>query len=434
MGQVYEVQHVELGRTAALKMMRPDLAQDEETAARFFTEARAMSMVHHAGLIHVYEYGHMDDGGAYIVMEFAAGPTLRQHIAARGGKLPLLSAVTLAQQIAAALSAAHDRGVVHRDLKPDNIVMVGDDDASHESTIKVLDFGLAKVSAPAPDIYEPRTKPGQVLGTPLYMAPEQAGAPGGIGPHTDVYALGAVLFEMVTGTPPFHADDAAQLVGKHLFSEAPRLRLLRPDVPQDLDELMQSMLAKAPAERPLMGAVKERLKRIRQAIAAGLRNGHDSEPEDSSQAETMLLRGSKARSAQPDVSPLALLGWPSQKLPTFLLAGILSALLLWSVWNSVRPALSPSSPANVVTTPVVARPTEVPKQNRTAPPPVMTIPAPAQASATPPEPAGTGGTVGTPNRRRPPRPATPPTKQAPAARPAASSLGRPVNPAIKFVD
>lgn len=431
MGQVYEVKHVELGRTAALKMMRPELAQNEETAARFFTEARAMSMVHHAGLIHVYEYGHTDDGGAYIVMEFAEGPTLRQHIADRGGKLPPLSAATLAYQIAAALGAAHDKGVIHRDLKPDNIAMVGGDDASLESTIKVLDFGLAKLPSATPDIHGPKTKPGQVLGTPLYMAPEQAGAPGGIGPHTDVYALGAVLFEMVTGTPPFTAEGAVQLVGKHLFTEAPRLRTLCPGVSFDLDELVYSMLAKAPADRPSMREVKERLKRIRRLIAAGpmTARGTRAEEEGNGQAETMLLRRGKPAPGRPGFNPLAILGWPGQKIPTLLLAGLLGGLLFWSVWSALRPASPQIGPNNVAPRAGADSPSEPPQTGTKTPAP---SPNPA-TSATPPASVGASSASGA-TKRKAPRPPAPATSQPPATQPAEQTPPRPTKPAIKIVD
>ena len=426
MGQVYEVKHIELGRTAALKMMRPELAQNEETAARFFTEARAMSMVHHAGLIHVYEYGHTDDGGAYIVMEFAEGPTLSQHMESKGGKLPMLSAVTLAHQIAAALHAAHEKGVVHRDLKPDNIAIVGGEDASLESTIKVLDFGLAKLPSENAAPTGPKTMPGQVLGTPLYMAPEQAGATGGIGQHTDVYSLGAVLFEMLAGTPPFTADGAVQLVGKHLFSTPPRLHTLRPEVPDELDTLVHAMLAKAPADRPRMREVKEQLKQIRQTLAAGPTPHLATKTEAISQAVTMLMRRGKLTSRQAPPTPLASLGWPTQKLPTLLLTSILGGLLLWAIWNTLRSTTSaPNTSSSVSAPPVGASPAQSTTPTGRTPTPMPTLPPPVPppgGASTPTNAAGTSSS----SRRRAPRPAPSPEPVEPMP------LRR--DPAIRIVD
>jgi tRNA A-37 threonylcarbamoyl transferase component Bud32 len=296
MGQVYEVQHVELGRRAALKVLRPELAQNEETAARFFTEARAMTMAQHPGLVHVYEYGHLDDGGAYLVMELVQGETLRTYLEHQGGRLKAVDALILSRQIAAALHAAHEKGVTHRDLKPENIGMVHGDSTSEESRIKVFDFGLAKVVSTGIDATAAQTRPGQMLGTPLYMSPEQAGAPGGVGPHSDVYALGVMLFEMLAGRPPFVADSPMQLIAQHLFAEPPRLSSLLPDCDPDLDPLLQRMLAKSPGARPSMREVKTQLRqaldknwvggRTQPAIAAtGFRAAAAAAPTDETQAD-----------------------------------------------------------------------------------------------------------------------------------------------------
>src|SRR5262249_7019438 len=150
-------------------------ARQEEMATRFFTEARVMSLIEHPALTHVYEYGHLDDGGAYIVMEFVAGESLRELLQKRGGKLRPLEALTWSRQLAAALCVAHEKGVVHRDLKPENVMLVTSEDTSAGSRIKILDFGIAKTFDGSAEAKPLDTRPGQMLGTPTYMAPEQTG-------------------------------------------------------------------------------------------------------------------------------------------------------------------------------------------------------------------------------------------------------------------
>lgn len=288
MGQVYEAVHVELGRRAAVKILRPELAQNQETAARFFTEARAASQVQHPGMVHVYEYGHLDDGGAYIAMEYLDGESLRDRLGRLSGRMPVATAVALARQIAATLEAAHAKGIVHRDLKPDNVMLVPDAAVSLGERTKILDFGIAKLLAGGDDANRPKTRSGSMLGTPMYMAPEQCGAPGSIGPHTDVYALGAVLFEMLSGQPPFRAEEAMQLIGQHLFSAPPLLRSIIPEADLALDELLQRMLAKTPEVRPTMRSVMVELTRIDHRLRSNA-SGQIS-VEDSSQSETVVFK------------------------------------------------------------------------------------------------------------------------------------------------
>lgn len=315
MGQVYEARHVTLGRRAALKMVRPDLAREEGVAERFFTEAQAMSLVEHPSLVHVYEYGELDDGGAYIVMEFVEGQTLRELVEKRGGKLPSAYALVVARQIAMALHSAHSKGIVHRDLKPENIIIVDSDESSVESRVKIFDFGIAKVVNPEQAAQRVQTRPGQIIGTPTYMAPEQAGAPGGVGPHTDVYALGVMLFEMVSGQPPFVADDGIQLVGKHIFVEPPRLGTIVSDVDGELEELVHRMLAKKGEDRPSMRDVKAKLGQlIRQVPLQAERP--KKQQDEYSEGETFVLSPSKP--------PVATVRAPA--LPSRLAGGILDRI------------------------------------------------------------------------------------------------------------
>lgn len=296
MGQVYEVRHVALGRRAALKVVRPDLAREEGMAERFFTEAQAMSLVEHPALVQVFEYGQLDDGGAYIVMEFVEGQTLRELLEKRAGKLPAALAVVLVRQMAAALQAAHSKGIVHRDLKPENVKIVESDESSVDTRVKIFDFGIAKVIESGQSAQRAQTRPGQIIGTPTYMAPEQAGAPGGVGPHTDVYALGVMLFESISGQPPFIAEEGIELVGKHLFAEPPRLSSLAPDVDPELDALVHRMLAKKCEDRPSMRDVKAQLGLVIKRVAI-LNPRLEEKPDETLEAETFVLHPSKPPAA-----------------------------------------------------------------------------------------------------------------------------------------
>lgn len=292
MGQVYEAVHLELGRRAAIKLLHPSLAKNEELEARFFTEARAASLVAHPGLVHIYEYGRLDDGGAFIAMEFLEGESLRSRQDKCGGRLPAAAVLPLARQLAMSLHAAHAKGVVHRDLKPDNIMLVLDDEVSIGERVKIVDFGIAKMVGDGADqLTNSRTRPGALLGTPSYMAPEQAGSAGGIGPHTDVYSLGAMLFDLLSGQPPFIAEETYQIIGQHMFAAPPSLRSLVPEADPALDELLQRMMAKSPAARPDMRAVASELAKIDGRLRSHA-SGAVAATVDSSQASTMIFRSS----------------------------------------------------------------------------------------------------------------------------------------------
>lgn len=356
MGQVYEALHVELGRRAAIKLLRPDIALNEETTARFFNEARAASFVAHAGLVQVHEYGHLDDGGAYIVMEYVQGEVLRERLQKCGGRLPVALAIPVARQIASALHAAHEKGIVHRDLKPENVKLVPDDEAAIGERAKVLDFGVAKLLSSEAGRSPHQTLPGQLLGTPVYMAPEQAGAGGGIGPHTDVYALGVVLFELLSGHPPFVGEEATQLIGQHLFVKPPLLRAELSDADPALDELLQRMLAKGPELRPNMQSVANELGQIERRLRLKI-SGSITDSANSHQIETVVFRRVESEGRFDSVRRLLKSGNRRWVLGG---AGILAAILvsagMWLIFKKPSvPVVAP--PATVA--PVIAR--SVPK-------------------------------------------------------------------------
>jgi eukaryotic-like serine/threonine-protein kinase len=210
MGCVYRVRHRVLGRLFALKALRPDLACDFALAERFVQEARAAAAISHPNVVGITDFGMLDDGQPYFVMELLEGRTLSSWLRERGVLEPE-QVVLIARTVACALAAAHEVGVIHRDLKPDNVILLGE--AMTKTSLKVLDFGLAKLQGTSrvtcDDI---------VYGTPQYMSPEQA-AGESIDPRVDVYALGILMYEMLTGRVPFEADSYMGVLTKQLYVE-----------------------------------------------------------------------------------------------------------------------------------------------------------------------------------------------------------------------
>lgn len=239
---VYEAEHVHVGRKAAVKVLMPQWTGDPGLVQRFFNEARSSAMAKHPGIVEIFDCGTTDEGEVYLVMELLNGEPM--HILLqREGALPVARALDLTRQMAAALAAAHANGIIHRDLKPDNIFVVPDRRAQTKESIKVLDFGVAKLATAA----EPTMG---VIGTPLYMPPEQYAASADVDARSDVYALGCIAFEMLCGRPPFVHDDPHTVANMHVHDPPPRVRDLRPDVPFNVDGLIARALAKNPDERP----------------------------------------------------------------------------------------------------------------------------------------------------------------------------------------
>jgi eukaryotic-like serine/threonine-protein kinase len=250
MGVVYRARQIELNRLVALKMVLGGANAEEKERVRFLAEAEAVAAIHHPHVVQVFEFGR-HDGRPYFAMEFLTGGNLARTIG-DGSGLPAARAAGILEKCARGVQAAHDLGIVHRDLKPANILL----DAAGEP--KVTDFGLAKRGGQA-DL----TRTGAVMGTPAYMAPEQArGQTKFVGPAADVHALGAILFECLTGRPPFQADDTVALIMKVAQDEAPPARRLAPNVPRDLELICQKCLQKEPKDRyPAASALADDLRR-----------------------------------------------------------------------------------------------------------------------------------------------------------------------------
>ena len=241
-GIVFKASHRDLGRTVAIKVLNPRYQGDADLLAVFRTEARAASQLEHPHVARVYDFGQESDGLVYIVMEYLSGYTLGSVLAARR-KLTSARALDVMTQVCAALSAAHDSGIVHRDVKPDNIVLVPaqDDEGKPVEIVKVCDFGIAALATT-------RDEHGLAAGTPQYMAPEQTTgrAPK---PSADVYGCGVVLYEMLAGEVPFTDAQAYRILMKHR-NEAPRPpTLLEPTISAELELVVLKCLEKAPERR-----------------------------------------------------------------------------------------------------------------------------------------------------------------------------------------
>jgi serine/threonine-protein kinase len=247
MGEVYLAEHPSIGRQVAIKVLRSELGHDEQALARFVNEARAANSIRHPNIIEILDSGVTDNGISYLVMELLQGESLTSRIRRRG-RLPSQEAVILANQTASALGAAHAKGIVHRDLKPDNLFVVPDATNPGLEHIKVLDFGIAKLQTNV-NPQHVKTRTGSLMGTPVYMSPEQCLGTKEIDWRSDIYSLGAILYEMLTGQPPFVSEGFGALLNMHLNQAPLPLRQIEPSVSPGLDEAVLKMLAKKPEDR-----------------------------------------------------------------------------------------------------------------------------------------------------------------------------------------
>jgi eukaryotic-like serine/threonine-protein kinase len=246
MGSVYKGTHVMMDKTVAVKVLRPSLAADEKIVARFSREARAASRISHPNAISVTDIGEDENGIVFLVMEYLSGQTLKQLIRDEG-PLPLPRIVEITRQIGDALAAAHAQGVVHRDLKSDNIMLL--DTTTVGDHAKVLDFGIAKINEPDGEFDGGLTAPNLVIGTPQYMSPEQCSQDSEIDHRSDIYSLGVILYEMLVGHVPFSGDSATMVMMKHLQEPVPSVLEERNDVPPPISRVVARAMAKVPGNR-----------------------------------------------------------------------------------------------------------------------------------------------------------------------------------------
>lgn len=281
MGAVYRARQEAVGRDVALKIVRPDRAYDPETKARFEREARAISLLTSPHTITAFDFGEAEDGSWFLAMEMLEGETVGDRLR-REGRIDWVDAVRFAQHALRSLAEAHEKGIVHRDLKPDNLFLtvLPESRQRKREICKVLDFGIAKWQVPEDaKIDQLETQAGTVFGTPRYMSPEQAqGSP--LDARSDLYSLGVLLYQMLSGRAPFTDDDAVVVMARHIKDEPTPLSEISPEgaIPPSVEAVVRRALAKNPDERPQtaeqMAVELEQAFELARATASGVQPSH----------------------------------------------------------------------------------------------------------------------------------------------------------------
>ena len=246
MGAVYLGEHTLLGRTAAIKVLLPMLSARQDVVQRFFNEARATTAIHDPGIVQIFDFGYDADGSAFIVMEFLEGTPLDVRLHQLSHLHPI-DALRIARQLALSLAAAHAKNIVHRDLKPENVFLVPDHEVVGGERVKILDFGIAKLADDQPG--KIKTHTGAIMGTPVYMSPEQCRGAGDLDHRSDIYALGCLLFHLLVGRPPFEGEGMGEILAMHLREPAPPPSSRVPGLTPEIDAVVLRCLAKQPDAR-----------------------------------------------------------------------------------------------------------------------------------------------------------------------------------------
>jgi serine/threonine-protein kinase len=431
MGTVYRAKQHAMGREVAIKILRRDRAIDESAKARFMREARANSLLASPNTVTVFDFGESETGEFYLAMELLEGESLGQRIT-RLGRLPAAWAVDACRQALRSLGEAHAKGIIHRDLKPDNLFFArvltsttasttgGDDTQAHDEIVKVLDFGVAKMidaADPSPmSVVE--TQAGMVFGTPRYMSPEQAqGKP--LDARSDLYSLAVILYQMLTGRPPFRDNDAVVVMARHIKSTPKRPNEVVPEamIATELEDVVMRTLSKDPKDRPasaeifageLLAALEAhgaQTSGVRPSItnAAGIRVPESMRPP----LVALPKRPGKRR------SPILLLA-----VPVMLLAAAGGVYLGMS--RQAQPPAPPVATAEATAEPTNGASTSTTTTTEISPPPTVTPDSLPKAPPTAPPQAASG------KHAKAPPPVKPPMK-GPAPRPAAGASA-PISP------
>ncbi|HEY6477105.1 MAG TPA: serine/threonine-protein kinase [Polyangia bacterium] len=240
MGVVYLAEHPVIGKKVAMKAIHPELSKNSDVVSRFITEAKAVNQIGHEHIVDIADFGNTSDGEFYFVMEYLQGESLSDRLK-REKRIPLNQAMSIGAQIADALNASHQQGIIHRDLKPENIFLCIR--GANREFVKVLDFGLAKLTQNDQKVTH-KTRTGSVMGTPYYMSPEQCEGKTEIDYRADIYSLGVLIFEMLTGKVPFGGEGYGEIIVKHVTMPPPSVRSVVPELPEYMDLIMYRALAK----------------------------------------------------------------------------------------------------------------------------------------------------------------------------------------------
>ena len=363
MGAVYAGEHEGIQTRVAIKVLHPEVSRDTAHVQRFFNEAKIVGRIKHAGIVKIFDVGFYKDH-AYLVMELLEGEPLSARIE-RVGRLTWKEAADLARQIANVLDATHRAGIVHRDLKPDNIFLTPDHELAGGERVKILDFGISKLTGATLSGGSPKTV--GTMGTPQYMAPEQWGDAGQVDWRADAYSLGCVIFELATGRPPFVVTSIADACAKHLHAAPPAASSLI-ELPPALDELILRLLAKDASDRAIsMAQVAHEL----EAIGKGQ---HVVAPAALPPRRT----GPAGKMTTTLGASAAEIGLPRRPNRTPLVIGGVAAVAVFGALLVVKPSGSrtpPDPPAHspppppAVAMPVAAPPIDLPPPPDAAPPP-----------------------------------------------------------------
>ncbi len=274
MGVVYRATHPLIGKKAVIKVIKGTLGSDAEHVQRFIREARAVNQIGHPNIVDVFSFGTLPDKRPYLVMEWLQGESLAQRLAR--GRIPMREVLEILEQVTSALDAAHTYGVIHRDLKPDNIYLVAlpNDD---RALVKLLDFGLAKITEARKDLFLRENESQSIVGTPSYVPPEALYGAAKVDHRSDIYTLGVVAFEMMTGRRPFVGTTALDTIMMHATVPPPSARTLDATIPAAVDALLIEMMAKNPAQRPTLSRIRAVLSANPVRSTPPLEIGHEEE-------------------------------------------------------------------------------------------------------------------------------------------------------------
>ncbi|MEZ4445945.1 MAG: serine/threonine-protein kinase [Polyangiaceae bacterium] len=425
-GVVYSATHLLIGKRAAIKVLASRHSTNRQTVSRFLAEARAVNQIRHKHIVDIFAFGTLEDGRQYFVMELLEGRTLEAHLAERGA-LPPAEALPILRRIARALDAAHKAGIAHRDLKPDNVFLVVDEDGVFP---KLLDFGVAKLLDDTATLH--KTGTGTPMGTPLYMSPEQWRGKN-VDHRSDIFSLGVMAFELLAGDRPFAGESPMDLMVKVATEQPPRLSSFDPQVPPEADDALRAMLAANPDDRPASAsaairALSEAYGMHGRSVDATFEPGLMSEPPDK-----------PGRTTSGGVSQTLSLT-PTNRRPWWL-AGIAAAVVIGIAVGAgwTNESTSPIDADLVATSSPGADPlrTSEPEEVPTAEPGALPT---AQASAEPDvapsaqasaEPAVAPSASAAAVVRPPPVAQTPPRPKVPPAPPPGPSKTRPIIPVLE---